>query len=171
MGQRIIVTETDRNRIKGLYESNINQTMLQQETQKFNGAVGEDLTIEEYKELKCFSPDDIDSELPPTFDNDGKQKIMELKERMKRASFSELIQLKKQIKELKRQSKQQQNEQAYTGPLVTLLGISMPPAFAIGAYVFLFILALSFLQGLFHFGGGTDYCDGKKSRIFGLFRW
>jgi hypothetical protein len=109
--------------------------MLQQETQDFNQKTGEDLTPEEYQGISCMDPEqEIDV---PSTDADSKQKVMELKQKMNSASFSELIQLKKQFKEIK---KQQQSEQILTLPTgaaalgaqnAVFLGISMSPALAL----------------------------------------
>ena len=76
--------------------------MLQQDTQEFNQKVDEDLTIEEYEGIICLETDNID--LPTNISNEDQQKVMELKEKMKMASFSELMQVKRQLKELKKQS-------------------------------------------------------------------
>jgi len=140
--------------------------MLQQETEEFNQKVDEDLTPEEYKELTCSDPDDADM---PNIGEDEKQKISELKEKMRTATFAELMQAKKQLKELKRQ---QQNEQVAGPAVISLLGVSMPPAFAMVIGGIIFIMILSFLSKFIRFNKTTTYwCDGKKSRLFGLFRW
>ena len=140
--------------------------MLQQETQEFNQKVDEDLTPEEFKELTCSDPDDMEL---PNIGEEEKQKVMELKEKMKTATFAELMQLKKQLKELKRQ---QQNEQVAGPAVISLLGVSMPPAFAMVIGGIIFIMILSFLSKFIRFNRTTTYwCDGKKSRLFGLLRW
>jgi len=154
-----------------LKEDDQKMQMLQQETQEFNDKVGEDLSPEEYKELTCLTPDDIDSELPANISNEEKQKLEQIKERMKTASFSELMQMKKQLKELKRQSKQQMEQAAETA-LVSLLGVSVPPAFAMVIGGILFLIVLSFLSKLLGIRKTETYwCDGKKSHLFGLLRW
>jgi hypothetical protein len=105
----------------------------------------------------------------PNIGEEEKQKVMELKEKMKTASFAELMQLKKQLKELKRQ---QQNEQVAGPAVISLLGVSMPPAFAMVIGGIIFIMILSFLSKFIRFNRTTTYwCDGKKSRLFGLLRW
>ena len=51
-------------RIKSMMNLNEDesQAMLQQDTEEFNQKVGEDLTPEEYKEVICSNPDNL--ELP-----------------------------------------------------------------------------------------------------------
>ena len=143
--------------------------MLQQDTQEFNQKVDEDLTIEEYEGIICLETDNID--LPINISNEDQQKVMELKEKMKMASFSELMQLKRQLKELKKQSKLQ-SEQVAAPAVVTLLGVSMNPGVAIAVGVILFALVLSFLGKLLRRKRTTYFCDGTKSRgLFGLLRW
>ena len=71
---------------------------------------------------------------------------------MKSASFDELMQLKRQLKELKRQ---QQNEQVAGPAVITLLGVSMPPAFAMVIGGIVFIMILSFLSKFIRFNKKT----------------
>lgn len=151
-----------------LMEDDSSMALLQQETQEFNEKVGEDLTPEEYKEVICSDPETI--ELPTDIGDEESQKIAELKEKMKTASFAQLMQLKKQLKELKRQ---QQTEQVAAPALVTLLGVSMPPAFAMVIGGIAFIMVLSFLGRLLNIKKTKTYfCDGTQSRgLFGLLRW
>lgn len=156
-------------RIKSMMNLNEDesQAMLQQDTQEFNQKVDEDLTPEEYKEVICSDPDNLEL---PKIGNEEMQKVSELKEKMKTASFDELMQLKRQLKELKRQ---QQNEQVAGPAVITLLGISMPPAFAMVIGGIVFIMILSFLSKFIRFNKKTTYyCDGTRSRgLFGLLRW
>jgi hypothetical protein len=156
-------------RIKSMMNLNEDesQAMLQQDTEEFNQKVGEDLTPEEYKEVICSDPDNLEL---PNIGNEEMQKVSELKEKMKTASFDELMQLKRQLKELKRQ---QQNEQVAGPAVITLLGISMPPAFAMVIGGIVFIMILSFLSKFIRFNKKTTYyCDGTRSRgLFGLLRW
>ena len=156
-------------RIKSMMNLNEDesQAMLQQDTEEFNQKVGEDLTPEEYKEVTCSDPDNLEL---PNIGNEEMQKVSELKEKMKTASFDELMQLKRQLKELKRQ---QQNEQVAGPAVITLLGVSMPPAFAMVIGGIVFIMILSFLSKFIRFNKKTTYyCDGTRSRgLFGLLRW
>jgi hypothetical protein len=156
-------------RIKSMMNLNEDesQAMLQQDTEEFNQKVGEDLTPEEYKEVICSNPDNLEL---PNIGNEEMQKVSELKEKMKTASFDELMQLKRQLKELKRQ---QQNEQVAGPAVITLLGVSMPPAFAMVIGGIVFIMILSFLSKFIRFNKKTTYyCDGTRSRgLFGLLRW
>jgi len=143
------------------------QAMLIQYAQEFNEKVDEDLTPEEFKEVMCSNPDDL--ELPQDITGEQKQTVDQLKQKMKTASFAELIQAKRQLKELKRQ---QQNEQVAGPAVITLLGISMPPTFAMVIGGIIFIMLLTILSRFFKFTRTETYwCDGKKSRLFGLLRW
>ena len=156
-------------RIKSMMNLNEDdsQAMLTQYTQEFNDKVDEDLTPEEFKEVMCSDPDSLD--LPQEITSEQKQTVDQLKAKMKTASFAELIQMKKQLKDLKRQ---QQNEQVAGPAVITLLGISMPPAFAMVIGGILFIMLLTILSRFFKFTRTETYwCDGKKSRLFGLLRW
>jgi hypothetical protein len=153
-------------RIKSMMNLNEDdsQAMLQQDASEFNEKVGEDLTPEEFKEVICSDPDDLEL---PTIGNEERQKVMELKEKMRNASFAELMQLKKQLKELK-----QQNEQVAAPAVVTLLGVSMSPGVAIAVGMILFVFVLSFLGKMFRTKRTTYFCDGTRSRgLFGLLRW
>ncbi len=156
-------------RIKSMMNLNEDesQAMLQQDTEEFNQKVGENLTPEEYKEVICSDPDNLEL---PNIGNEEMQKVSELKEKMKTSSFDELMQLKRQLKELKRQ---QQNEQVAGPAVITLLGVSMPPAFAMVIGGIVFIMILSFLSKFIRFNKKTTYyCDGTRSRgLFGLLRW
>ena len=154
---------------KLMVEADEKMEMLQQDTEDFNEKVDEDLTPEEYKAIVCLEPTDVP--LPQNITDEQKQKLEDLKNKMKTASFSELMQLKKQLKELRKQSKQQMEQAAPA--LVTLLGVSMPPAFAMVIGGIAFIMVLSFLGRLLNIKKTkTYYCDGTQSRgLFGLLRW
>lgn len=158
-------------RIKAMMNINEDEQqmdILQKDTEEFNVKTEEELMPEEFKEVMCTDIDSI--ELPSEINNEQKQKIAEIKEKMKTASFSELMQLKKQIRELKRQ---QQNEQVAETALISFLGVSMPPAFAIAIGAIIFVMVLSCLGRLLKFTRTTTYfCDGTRSRgLFGLLRW
>ena len=114
--------------------------VLQQVTQEFNEKAEEDLTPEELQEVACTDPDTI--EAPQEATNEQKQKLQEFKSKVKTASIAELKQVKKQLKELRMQSKQQQNEQVAETALISFLGVSMPPAFAmvIGGIMLIIVL-------------------------------
>lgn len=142
------------------------QALLQQDTIDFNEKVGEDLTPEEYKEVICSDAEELEL---PNLEQEQKQVVEQIKEKMKTASFAELIELKMKLKELK---KQQQNEQVAAPAAITLLGISVNPGVAIAIGFVLFVLVLSFLGRLFRTKRTTYYCDGTRSRgLFGLLRW
>jgi multidrug efflux pump subunit AcrA (membrane-fusion protein) len=156
-------------RIKAMMNLNEDdsQAMLQQDTLEFNQQVDEDLTPEEFKEVMCSDPNEI--ELPQELGNEEKQKAEEFRAAASKASLAELKAAKQQIKQLKRQ---QQDEQVAAPALVTILGVSMNPGVAIAVGVVLFALVLSFLSKLFRTRTTTYYCDGTRSRgLFGLLRW
>lgn len=158
-------------RIKAMM--NINEddqqtAMLQQATQEFNEKAEEDLTPDELQEVACTSPDSI--ELPTDTTNEHKQKFEEfkvkIKEMVKARDIDGLKQAKKQLKELKNQSKQQQNEQAFTGTLYTVIGIQMPLGFVIFFYGFLLLLILNGILSIFGIHiirNITDWCTGRRS--------
>jgi maltodextrin utilization protein YvdJ len=154
-------------------EDDSQMAMLQQATQEFNEKAEEDLTPDELQEVACTSPDSI--ELPTDTTNEHKQKFEEfkvkVKEMVKARDIDGLKQAKRQLKELKNQSKQQQNEQAFTGTLYTVIGIQMPLGFVIFLYGFLFLLILNGLLSLFgihFFKTITDWCTGRRTVGFGV---
>ena len=157
---------------KLMVEADEKMEMIQQATQDFNEEAEEDLTPDEFQEVACLYPDSL--ELPSNVTSDQRQMFEEFKTAVKTAvknrDVNGLKQAKRQLKELKRKSKQQ-NEQAYTGPLVTLLGISMPPAFAFFVYGFLLLLILNGLLSIFGIHlikNITDWCTGKRSVGYGI---
>ena len=83
--------------------------MLQQATQEFNEKADEDLDTEEFQEVMCATTDSV--ELPAETPNDQKQKFEEFKDAVKTAvknkDVNALKQAKRQLKELKKNSKQQ----------------------------------------------------------------
>lgn len=147
------------------------QAVLQQDTQSFNEKVGEDLTPEEYKEVICSDPQTLD--LPANITGDQKQTVEKIKAKALTASLPELIAAKNQLRELKRQSNQQQQSEQTAPALITVLGISMPPGFAIAIGGIVFVMIISCLGRFFKFRKTTTYyCDGTRSRgLFGLLRW
>lgn len=159
-------------RIKSIMNINENDTqaVLQQDTQSFNEKVGEDLTPEEYKEVICSDPKTL--EIPTNITGEQKQMVDKIKAKALTASLPELIAAKNQLRELKKQSKQQQSEQAAPA-LITVLGLSMPPGFAIAIGGIIFVMIISCLGRFFRFRKTTTYyCDGTRSRgLFGLLRW
>jgi hypothetical protein len=143
--------------------------MLQQVTQEFNEKAEEDLTPEELQEVACTDPDTI--EAPQDATNEQKQKLQEFKSKVKTASIAELKQVKKQLKELRIQSKQQQNEQVAETALISFLGVSMPPAFAMVIGGIMLIIVLNVLLSLFGIGlvkTITYWCTGKRTTGYGL---
>ncbi len=143
--------------------------MLQQATQEFNEKAEEDLTPDELQEVACADPDTM--EAPQEATNEQKQKLQEFKLKAKTASIAELKQVKKQLKELRMQSKQQQDEQVAETALISFLGVSMPPAFAMVIGGIMLIIVLNFLLSLLgiHFVKTITYwCTGRRSTGYGL---
>jgi cell division protein FtsN len=141
-----------------LYESVVNlyedqQIVIQQETEEFNQKTGERLTPEQYESVMgCTNPN---QEPALNVDQKGKQDIATLRQKMKTATLPELLQLKKQLRDLKKQKPQnvQQQpvaEQIPAPAVITLLGVSMSPAVAIVAGVGLLWLCLFLLGRLIH---------------------
>ncbi len=140
--------------------------MLQQATQEFNEKAEEDLTPDELQEVACADPDTM--EAPQEATNEQKQKLLEFKSKAKTASIPELKQVKKQ---LRAQSKQQQNEQVAETALVSFLGVSMPPAFAmvIGGIMLIIVLnVLLSLLGIHFVKTITYWCTGRRTTGYGL---
>ena len=144
------------------------QAMLQQYTEEFNEKVDEDLTTDEFEEVACTNADSV--EIPEEVDttNEEKQKFDQFKQKLKTAKIPELMQVKKQIKELRKQSKQQ-NEQA--GAMVTLLGVTMPHTFALIIGGLLLLMVLNVLMSLTGVGlvkTITNWCSGRTTTGYGL---
>lgn len=144
------------------------QAMLQQYTEEFNEKVDEDLTTDEFEEVACTNADSV--EIPEEVDttNEEKQKFDQFKQKLKTATIPELMQVKKQIKELRKQSKQQ-NEQA--GAMVTLLGVTMPHTFALIIGGLLLLMVLNILMSLTGVGlvrTITNWCTGRTTTGYGL---
>ncbi len=144
------------------------QAMLQQYTEEFNEKVDEDLTTDEFEEVACTNADSV--EIPEEVDttNEEKQKFDQFKQKLKTATIPELMQVKKQIKELRKQSKQQ-NEQA--GAMVTLLGVTMPHTFALIIGGLLLLMVLNILMSLTGVGlvrTITNWCNGRTTTGYGL---
>lgn len=162
--------------IESLYESALDlhedqkMMMLQQATQEFNEKVGEDLTPEEFQAVICSDPENLD--LPTNIPAEQQQTVDKVKAKALSATLPELIAAKNQLKALKKQSKQQQSEQAAPA-LISVLGISMPPGFAIAIGGLIFVMIISCLGRFFRFRKTTTYfCDGTRTHgLFGLLRW
>jgi hypothetical protein len=152
---------------KLINEDDSQMAVLQQVTNDFNEKMDEDLTPEELQDVACANPDTM--ELPSDIGNEEKQKVDEFKAKLKTAKIPELMQVKRQLKELRRQSKQQQNEQA--GAMVTLLGVTMPQAFALVIGGLLLIMVLNILLSLtgFHLVKTiTSWCTGRQTTGYGF---
>jgi len=155
-------------RIKSMMNINEDEqqmAMLQQVTQEFNEKAEEELTPDELQEVACANPDTI--EVPQEATNEQKQKLDEFKAKAKTASITELKQVKKQLRELK----QQQNEQVAGPAVITLLGVSMPPAFAMVIGGIMLIIVLNFLFSLLGIRlvkTITSWCTGRQTTGYGL---
>jgi hypothetical protein len=157
---------------KLMVEADEKMEMIQQATQDFNEEAEEDLTPDEFQEVACVHPDSL--ELPASAPADQKQTFEEFKTAVKTAvknrDVTALKQAKRQLKELKRKSKQQ-NEQVVTGTLYTVIGIQMPLGFVIFTYGFLLLLILNGLLSIFGIHlikNITDWCTGRRTVGYGI---
>lgn len=168
MKKVIKLTEADlTNLVKKVIAENQAMVALQQATDEFNEKAEEDLSTEEFQEVVCVNPDSI--ELPAETTNEQKQKVEEFKAKLKTASVAELKQAKRQLKELKR--KGQQNEQIAGPAVISVLGVSMPPAFAIAIGGILLIMVLNILLKIFNIHlvrTVTSWCTGRQSTGYGI---
>lgn len=152
--------------IMNLREDDSQLAIMQQATEEFNEKAEEDLTPDEFQEVVCTDPDSV--ELPENTTPQEKQKVEEFKLKLKTASIDELKQVKRQLKDLRRQSKQQQNEQA---GMVTLLGVTMPHGFALVIGGIMLIMVLNILLKLFNIHlvkTVTSWCTGRQTTGYGL---
>ena len=167
MAKVIKLTESElTNLVKRIINENQQQVMLQQATDEFNEKAEEDLTPDEFQEVVCTNPDAM--ELPSNVGDEEKKKVEEFKAKLKTASIDELKQVKRQLKDLKRQGKQQQNEQA---GMVTLLGVTMPHGFALVIGGILLIMVLNILLKLFNIHlvkTVTSWCTGRQTTGYGI---
>jgi len=160
--------------IMNIKEGNSQQmVMLQQATQEFNQMAEEDLTPDELQEVACADPDTM--EAPQESTNEQKQMLLEFKNAEKTAKANRdipgLKKVKNDLKEFKNKYKQTQNEQVAETALVSFLGVSMPPAFAMVIGGIMLIIVLNVLLSLFgiHFVKTiTSWCTGKQTTGYGL---
>lgn len=151
-----------------LNEDDSQMVMLQQSAEEFNEKAEEDLTTDEFQEIVCTNPDSV--EVPSDVTPEQKQKFEEFKLKAKTASIDELKQVKRQLKELRKQKKQQ-DEQIAGPTVITLLGVSMPPAFAMVIGGIMLIIVLNFLLRLFNIRMVrtiTSWCTGRQSTGYGV---
>ena len=154
MKKVIRLTESDLTRLvkKVMTEvSSVNQPKsgeMDKVASIFNQKVGENISSDDFKNiLGCTNPDapvDVNlSSVPKEEQGEAKQKINELQEKMKSASLSELMKLKRQFKDFRKQERQQ-NEQVMS--TAVFMGVAMPPAvaavatFALGGLLLFFII-------------------------------
>ena len=157
-------------RIKSIMNINEDESQmaLMQSTQEFNEKAEEDLTPDEFQEVVCSHPDTV--ELPSETTNEQRQKFEEFKAKVKTASIAELKEVKRQLKELRRQKKQQ-DEQIAGSAVITLLGVSMPPAFAMVIGGIMLIIVLNVLLSLFNIHlvrTVTNWCTGRRTTSYGI---
>lgn len=122
--------------------------LLQQDTEAFNQELEEDLTVEEYKEISCqvqAAPDDVpvmEPEVSSKLDQDGKGKLAQITEKIKRASIQELKAEKRKIKEaMASKNKGEMSEQEFL-VATTVFGVPLGWALfiAISAWILGYIL-------------------------------
>ena len=167
MAKVIKLTESELTNLlkKVIKENQEEMAMLQQATEEFNEKAEEDLSPEEFQEVVCTDPDSV--ELPSDVTSEQKQKVAEFKAKLKTASIAELKQAKKQLKELRRQ----QNEQIAGPAVISVLGVSMPPAFAMVIGGILLIMVLNVLLKLLNIHlvrTVTSWCTGRQSTSYGI---
>lgn len=151
-----------------LKEDDSQMMVLQQATEEFNERAEEDLTPDEFQEVVCTSPDSV--EAPPDVTPEQKQKFEEFKTKVKTASIDELKQVKRQLKDLRRQ-KRQQDEQIAGPAVISLLGVSMPPAFAMVIGGIMLIIVLNVLLKLLNIHlvkTVTSWCTGRQTTGYGI---
>ena len=77
--------------------------LFQQDTQAFNQEADEDLTVEEYKEISCEAQSDsepqMDNNAMSKLDQQGKSKVGEILQAMKKATPEQLKEEKRKIKQ------------------------------------------------------------------------
>lgn len=126
---------------------------IDQATSFLNQKIDENLSPQDVQDIvSCVDPNkpvEVDlSSVPNEQRKEVKEKIDLLQEKMKSASLSELLELKKQFKKVRRESKRQQNEQLM--PAATFLGISMPPAAAaVATFALMGLLLFLIIRYLF----------------------
>lgn len=155
--------------IMSINEDDSQMAVLQQVTNDFNEKMDEDLTPEELQDVACANPDTM--ELPSDIGNEEKQKVDEFKAKLKTAKIPELLRVKRELKELKRQAKQSQQQNEQAGAMVTLLGVTMPQAFALVIGGLLLIMVLNILLSLtgFHLVKTiTSWCTGRQTTGYGF---
>lgn len=85
-------------------ESNM-MALLQQDTEAFNQEADEELTVQEYKEISCEAQSDqapaieVGPEIEQKFGQEGKSKIAQIVEAMKKATPDQLKEEKRKIKQ------------------------------------------------------------------------
>ena len=128
-------------------ESNM-MALWQQDTEAFNQEADEDLTVEEYKAISCEAQSDeapsmeLGPEIEQKIDQEGKGKISQIVEAMKRANLEQLKAEKRKIKEA--MASKNKGEMSEQGVLATTMvfGVSLGWALflAIAAYILANIL-------------------------------
>lgn len=145
MKKVIKLTEADlTNLVRKVIKEN-QEMEIQQMTADFNQKVGENLSPDDFENMvACANPDqpvEVDlSSIPAEEKGDAQQKVNQLQEKMKTASLKDLMQLRKQFREYKKQQRQLKNEQILSiptagaigaGQSAVFLGITMSPLLAV----------------------------------------
>jgi len=135
-------------RIKQIMNINENEgeggmmALLQQDTEAFNQEADEDLTVEEYREMSCqaqseFEPG-MESEVTGNLDQEGKSKLAQIIEKMKRATPEQLKEEKRKLKQaLASKNATDMQEQGF----LTIMVFGVPLGWALFLAVAAYILA------------------------------
>jgi hypothetical protein len=124
-------------------DENDMMALLQQDTEAFNQEADEDLTVEEYSEISCqvlSGPDEvpeISPEMAGKIDQEGKGKLSQIVQAMKKATPEQLVEEKRKIKQA--MASKNKGEMSEQGVLATtmIFGVSLGWALflAISAYI------------------------------------
>ena len=115
--------------------------LLQQDTEAFNQEAEEDLSVEEYREMSCqtqseFEPG-MESEVTGNLDQEGKSKLAQIIEKMKRATPEQLEEKRKLKQALASKNATDMQEQGF----LTIIVFGVPLGWALFLAVAAYILA------------------------------
>lgn len=126
-------------------ESNM-MALLQQDTEAFNQEADEELTVQEYKEISCEAQSDqapavqVGPEIEQKFGQEGKSKIAQIVEAMKKATPDQLKQEKRKIKEVMASKDEMQEQAALSTTMVFGVSLGWALFIAMSAIILGFII-------------------------------
>ena len=126
-------------------ESNM-MALLQQDTEAFNQEADEELTVQEYKEISCEAQSDqapavqVGPEIEQKFGQEGKSKIAQIVEAMKKATPDQLKQEKRKIKEAMASKDEMQEQAALSTTMVFGVSLGWALFIAMSAIILGFII-------------------------------